>query len=42
MVESKKLSAVNHKAPQCLESDYNDKNMCQVENMSLDKTKEEN
>ena len=40
MTEPKKLSAVNHKAPEILESDYNENNLYQVENMSLDETKE--
>ena len=40
MTESKKLSAVNHKSPEFLESDYDKNDMYQVENMSLDQTKE--
>ena len=40
MVESKKVSAVNQEAPAFLESDYDENNMNQVENMSLDETKE--
>ena len=39
-VESKKVSAVNHEAPELLESEYDDNNQYQVENMSLDETKE--
>ena len=41
MVESKKVSAVNHEAPEFLESDYDENDLYQVENTSLDKTKEE-
>ena len=40
VVESKKLSAVNHEAKEFLESDYNENNLYQLENMSLDDTKE--
>ena len=40
MTEYKKVSAVNHEAPEFLESDYNDNNLYQVENMSLSETKE--
>ena len=40
MTESKKLSAVNHKSPEFLEIDYDKNDMYQVENMSLDQTKE--
>ena len=40
MTEPKKISTVNHKAPEILESDYNENNLYQVENMSLDETKE--
>ena len=36
MVESKKVSEVNHEAPKFLESDYDEKDLYQVENMSLD------
>ena len=41
MVESKKVSVVNHEAPEFLEIDYNENNLYQVENMSLDETEEE-
>ena len=40
MNESKKLSALNHKAPEILDSGYNENNMHQVDKMSLDETKE--
>ena len=40
VVESKNLSSVNHEAPEFLESDYDANNLYQVENMSLDETKE--
>ena len=40
MVESKKLNAVNHEAPEFLESYYNENDLYQVENMSLDETRE--
>ena len=40
MVESKKASAINHKALDFLESDYDKNDLHQVENMSLDETKE--
>ena len=40
MVESKKVSAVNHEAPEFLESGYDENDMYKVENMSLDDTKE--
>ena len=40
MVESKKIGAVNHEAPEFLESDYDANGLYQVENMSLDETKE--
>ena len=40
MIESKKVSAVNHEAPELLESDYDKNDLYQVENMSLDETKE--
>ena len=40
MVESKKVSSVNHEAPEFLESDYDANNLSKVENMSLDETKE--
>ena len=36
MVEFKKVSAVNHEAPEFLESDYDENDLYQVENMSLD------
>ena len=35
-----KISAVNHEAPGFLESDYDENDLYQVENMSLDETKE--
>ena len=37
--ETKKLSAVNHEAPEFLENDYNDNDLYEVENKSLDETK---
>ena len=40
MVESKKLSSVNHEAPEFLEIYYDANNLYQVENISIDKTKE--
>ena len=40
MIESKKLSAINNEAPEFLESDYAENDLYQVENMSLDETKE--
>ena len=40
MVESKKGNAVNHEALEFLESDYDENDLYQVENMSLDDTKE--
>ena len=40
MTGFKKLSAVNHKSPEFLESNYNDNNLCQVKNVILDETKE--
>ena len=40
MVEFKKVSAVNHEAPEFFDSDYYDNDPYQVENMSLDETKE--
>ena len=36
----KELSAVNHKSPGCLESDYDENNLYQVKNMSLYEIKE--
>ena len=36
MVESQKVSAVNHEAPEFLEFDYNENDLYQVENKSLD------
>ena len=38
--ETKKVSAVNHKAPYILENDYDENDLYQMENMSLDETKE--
>ena len=38
--EPKKLSDVNHEAPEVLENDYNKNDLYQVKNMSLDETKE--
>ena len=38
--ETRKVGAVNHEAPNVLENDYNKNELYQVENMSLDKTKE--
>ena len=40
MTESKKVSAMNHEAPEFLESDYNDNDLYKVENMSIGDTKE--
>ena len=40
MFESKKVSAINHEAPGFLESDYNENDLYQLENMSLDETEE--
>ena len=40
IVESKKVSAVNHEEPEFLESDSNENYLYQVENMSLDETEE--
>ena len=40
MVESKKVSDVNHEAPEFLENYYDENNLYQVENISLDETKE--
>ena len=40
MIESKKVSAVNHELPDFLESDYDANNLYQVEKIGLDKTKE--
>ena len=37
--ETKKVSAVNHEAPESLENDYYENDLYQVENMSLDETK---
>ena len=33
------VSAVNHEAPEFLESDYHENNLYQVENLRLDETK---
>ena len=40
MVEYKKVSDVNYEAPSFLESEYDENNLYQAENMSLDETKE--
>ena len=40
MIGSKKVSTVNHEAPEFLEIDYNENDLYQVENMSIDETKE--
>ena len=40
MVASKKLSDDNHESLESLESEYDKNNIYQVENMSLDETKE--
>ena len=40
MVESKKISVINHEAPWFLESGYDANDLYQVENMNLDETKE--
>ena len=42
MVIFKKVSAVNHEAPDFFESDYDANKLYQVENMSIDDTKEKN
>ena len=39
MDESKKVSAVNHNAPEFLENDYGENDLYLVENLSLDETK---
>ena len=40
MFESKKVSAVNHESPEFLEMDYDEDGLYQVENTSLNYTKE--
>ena len=40
MVESRKVIAIDHEAPEFLESDYDTNDLYQVENISLDETKE--
>ena len=40
MIESKKLSSVNHEAPKLLESDYDANDLYQVGNVTLDESKE--
>ena len=40
MVESKKLSVINQEELEILESDYDKNDLYQVENTSLDETKE--
>ena len=40
MVESKKVCAINHEVPEFLESDYDANDLYQVDNISLDETKE--
>ena len=40
MVKPKKVSAVNHKAPEFLGIEYNKNDLYQVENICLDETKE--
>ena len=42
IIESKKVSAINNEAPEFLESEYNENDLDEVENMSLDETKEKN
>ena len=39
-MKTKKVSAVNHEEPEFWENGYDDKDLYQVENMSLDETKE--
>ena len=39
--ETKKVSAMNHEAPEILENYYDENDLYQVENTSLDETKEE-
>ena len=38
--EPKKVSAVNHEAPELLEIGYDENNLYQVENMSIEETKD--
>ena len=40
MTEYKKVSAVNHEAPELLESDYDENDLYQVGYTSIDETKE--
>ena len=40
IIEPKKVSAVHNEAPELLESDYDENELYQVENMSLNGTKE--
>ena len=40
MVESRKVIAIDHEAPEFLKSDYDTNDLYQVENISLDETKE--
>ena len=40
MIETKRVSAVNNEAPDLLKIVYNENDLYQVENMSLDDTKE--
>ena len=38
--ETKKVSAVNHEAPELLGNNYDENDLYQVENISLDESKE--
>ena len=40
IIESKTVRAINHESPEILKSYYNNRDLYQVENMSLDETKE--
>ena len=40
MIEPKKVSTVNHDSLRFLENDYDENDLYQLENMSLDDTKE--
>ena len=42
ITESKKVSAVNHEAPELLDGGCDEYDLYQVENMSLDETKDKN
>ena len=38
--ETQKISATNHEAPEFLDSDYDAKDLCQVDRISLEETRE--